>query len=104
MIGNDNADRLAGKWDKSPIDHNIVVKYFSAVKLVKAIQSRLSVIITNLPHREKQIKAPVLKVQRESLLQASSSSKHAVEKHDTCYFVSSASSQPLAVGIMFFLS
>ncbi len=49
IIGNGNADRLAGKWDKSPLDHNIVLRYFRAVKLVKAIQSGLSAVITYLP-------------------------------------------------------
>ncbi len=52
---------------KSPIDHNVVVKYFRAVKLVKAIQGRLAAVITNLPHREKHIKIPVPKDQRDSL-------------------------------------
>ncbi len=64
IVGNDNADRLAGKWDKSPLDHNRVLKDFRAVKLVKAIQSRLIAIITNLPPGEKSVKVQVPKAPR----------------------------------------
>ncbi len=78
ILGNDKADKLADLSAKSPLDFSLVLKYFKTVKLVRNIQSRLAVILCNLPNRPKQKKILVPKEALVPLSSLAATSKHVV--------------------------
>ncbi len=78
FLGNKCADVLAGKSAKSPLDLNVVRRYFEDSKLISDIQLRLATILCHLPARPKQKTKNVPKIGLRPLEEHALSSRHSI--------------------------